>query len=534
MKYYPMQMHLHSIHQPGASMESHIYNAYVLGMNYIRFTDHDTRTGPEKKRVNSFDFGMGELSYENKAGVRISLEPIGEGSLEIKDGCAHRSGNGKFGLTLVTSGKKHTRAMLSDVTLTLGLKHEMRANSRIIVDILLSQRPPEHKEAHLYYVIGEPLVALPELTAVINIDTREDGVYRLYVSGDIAEHPEVGGLDNVFGGATVLLEGEGSFTLDKLEIESIYGFNDLILRQRALADKIGERYGVKPFVTTEISGAGQHKNCFSTSVPVLDYSKGKITEEEAVAHVLAHGGIFAYNHPFESPKYKRIPFTREELDEIVAFESERLIACRVLGASLTEVGFPSGRGLFTLDDYLRLWDNLSLAGIFITGYGDSDSHKSHTAWFSRNNFASWIGVDESLTYPISEDEFNAAMVRGNVYLGDPVLLKGRVSLTCLDCEMGAVIKHAGEEMAVNIHLEELPSGATVRIIRSGNVALTEEASDSTYKKDYTFTPASDIEFVRVEAYDKDGRCFMLTNPIYFVSEKSGIEIPEERLVMTKK
>ena len=279
MKYYPMQMHLHSIHQPGASMESHIYNAYVLGMNYIRFTDHDTRTGPEKKRVNSFDFGMGELSYENEAGVSISLEPIGDATLEINGGALTVSGGGRIGATLVTSGKKHTRAMLADVTLTLGLKHEMRANSRIIVDILLSQRPPEHKEAHLYYVIGEPLAAAPELTAVINIDTREDGVYRLYVSGDIAEHPELGGLDNVFGGVTVISEGEGSFTLDKLEIESIYGFNDLILRQRALADKVGERYGIKPFVTTEISGAGQHKNCFSTFVPVLDYSGKKITEE---------------------------------------------------------------------------------------------------------------------------------------------------------------------------------------------------------------------------------------------------------------
>ena len=40
MKYYPMAMHLHSIHQPGASMASHMFNAQKLGMKYIHFTDH--------------------------------------------------------------------------------------------------------------------------------------------------------------------------------------------------------------------------------------------------------------------------------------------------------------------------------------------------------------------------------------------------------------------------------------------------------------------------------------------------------------
>jgi len=31
--------------------------------------------------------------------------------------------------------------------------------------------------------------------------------------------------------------------------------------------------GVKPFVTTEISAAGQHKNCYATWVPVINYAE---------------------------------------------------------------------------------------------------------------------------------------------------------------------------------------------------------------------------------------------------------------------
>ena len=61
-KFYPMAMHLHCGHQPKASMESHIYNAASLGMEYIRFTPHDTRTGPVKYAVRTFDFTQGQFS----------------------------------------------------------------------------------------------------------------------------------------------------------------------------------------------------------------------------------------------------------------------------------------------------------------------------------------------------------------------------------------------------------------------------------------------------------------------------------------
>lgn len=43
--YHGIAMHRHTCHQPGSSMEAHIYNAHQLGMQYIRFTDHDTRVG---------------------------------------------------------------------------------------------------------------------------------------------------------------------------------------------------------------------------------------------------------------------------------------------------------------------------------------------------------------------------------------------------------------------------------------------------------------------------------------------------------
>lgn len=521
-------MHLHSIHQPGASMEGHIYNAHTLGMKYIRFTDHDTRLGHDKRSVNGFDFTKGMLEYETDAGVTCGWEAVGDCAPSISDAALKFSTSGRGGIKFYTSGKKHSRALLSDVTLELTIKQELAHGARLLIDVVLSQRPPDHKEAHLLYIIGESTESDHKHYAVIPLEASADGSYKLEITKDAESLPQIGGLDNAFGTVSIIIEGEGSLSISLFEISSIYERDDLISRQRELADEIGAKYGIKPFVTTEISGAGQHKNCFSTSVPVLDYSKGKITADMAISHVLSHGGIFSYNHPFESSKYKRVPFTREELDGIVRYESETLAENRVWGASLMEVGFPMGRGLFTLDDHLRLWDNLALSGVFITGYGDSDSHKSHAAWFSGNNFASWIGVDDSLEYPITEEVFNDAMVKGRVYMGDPVLFSGDVSLSCLGAEIGSVVEHSGESFPIRLIIPKAENTDVIRLIRSGDCILEEHPKDGQLEITVEITPDADIEFIRAEMYNADGRCIMLTNPIYFVKEGSGIEIPDGR------
>nr|MBQ4318356.1 hypothetical protein [Clostridia bacterium] len=61
--YHAMHMHLHAGNQPGASFESHMYNAAQLSMKYIRFTGHDSRTGPKAVPCDSFDFSRGERVY---------------------------------------------------------------------------------------------------------------------------------------------------------------------------------------------------------------------------------------------------------------------------------------------------------------------------------------------------------------------------------------------------------------------------------------------------------------------------------------
>ena len=318
--------------------------------------------------------------------------------------------------------------------------------------------------------------------------------------------------------------------LDLFEISSVYNYDEVIVRQRAVAEKIGKKYGIKPFVTTEISGAGQHKNCFSTWVPVLDYSKEKITTEMAIAHVKAHGGIFSYNHPFESSKYKRVEFTREQLDGVVAYEIDHLASNKVYGASLMEVGFPIGRGLFTINDHLTLWDNLAYRGVFITGYGDSDSHKSNSAWFVNNNFASWIGVDEDIPHPVPEEKFIEAMVAGRIYMGDPVELCGEVEFGCLGAAMGSVIVSDGGEYPITLRLTDVKPTHKVRIVNNGEAILEANPEGDSFEATVPVLAGSGVTVVRAEMYREDGRCIMLTNPIYLVGPDYEGDIAKERLV----
>lgn len=546
MIYEPMHMHLHTCHQPGGSMEGHIYNASQLGMRYIRFTDHDTRTGKKKNPIEKFDFSLGTAQICDEKGT-YGFEFFGDPEVSFADsemkitssteGDAYK----RAGAYFTSSGTKHTVSLIAEVLLTLGMRIKTVGDAHVYLDVRLSQRPPEHKAAHLIYSFDERGGGMN--TVRLPLAVAEDGVYRLRLSEDMRELWEIGGLDNVFDTLLITAEtrngGCAEITVDRFEISAKYGYDDVIVRQREVADKIGKRYGVKPFVTTEISGAGQHKNVFSSSVPVIDYEKRgyKVSEWEAVDHVKKHGGIFAYNHPFENDAYKKMKdLTPSDVKRIVNEEAENLISKQLYGATLMEVGFTEGRGYFALEDHLRLWDLISLSGIFITGYGDSDSHSNTKSWFEGNNFASWIGVDEHIPYPVPEEVLIRSMKAGNVYMGDPVLLKTPISFTSGNAVMGSVILQKGGAVKMRFGIKAPTADSLVRVIVDGEMHTEEKIrSEDEYLLDFEFEPKRAVSFARVELYAPSGRCIMLTNPIYVANPESfGGKIPAERLVEEEK
>nr|MBQ4318432.1 hypothetical protein [Clostridia bacterium] len=150
--YYPMAMHLHACNQLGASMESHMYNAHLLGMRYIHFTPHDIRTGPKKVPYNTFDFSQGTLVIDGKYGWQ---EVYGSPEVSFEDGCMVLSASSDSaeyeasGYGYKSSGKSHTVNLMAETSLCVGFKFEAVGDARLVLDVRLSQRPPDHKEAHL-------------------------------------------------------------------------------------------------------------------------------------------------------------------------------------------------------------------------------------------------------------------------------------------------------------------------------------------------------------------------------------------------
>ena len=547
MIYEPMTMHIHTCHQPGGSMEGHMYNARSLGMRYIRFTDHDTRLGGARKKnpITGFDFTKGKAVIAEKPIAEHGFSFFGDPKTTIEEGkiTLKCTSNGedyeRCGAYFYSEGTKHTVSLIAEVSVLLGMKFKLSGDAHLYLDARLSQRPPDHKPAHYIYCFDDHVGASAPHTVRVPIKENEDGLYTLNLSDDLRELWEIGGLDNVFD--TVLITAEtrrggcAEITLDKFEIISKYSYDGILSRQRGIAEEIGKRYGVKPFVTYEISGAGQHKNVFSTKVPVIDYADHnfKVSEWEAVCHVEKHGGIFAYNHPFENNKFKKLKeLTPEEVSRYVTNEAAYLISTKLYGASLMEVGFTEGRGCFGLKEYLRLWDTLSLSGLFITGYGDSDSHRNHQGWFEGNNFASWVGVDENIPYPALEEEFIKSMKRGRLYMGDPVFLKFGVNFEADCAEMGDVVYSDKNSHTVRLKITDPNGEYKVRLIADA-VCVKEDftkcGEDFDIELDYS--REYPLGFVRAEMYNADGRCIMLTNPIYFAGKNKYFgEIPKERLV----
>lgn len=548
--YHPMHMHLHAACDHGASMAMYMYNAQMLGMRYIWFTDHDTRTGLKKHPVTGFTFDAPELCKEESTGGYHGFRPVDDAISYSVDPQNKQltlrfvSENGDAwqgsGIFFASSGTRHTAPLAAGVTLALEkLDFTPTADSRLIVDITLSQRPPECEKAHLLYVLGSTEGLEGVHTQIIPLENR--GGKRIFpISEDVSEDSRIGGRDNAFDTVTVRLEarkGAGAVAIlgdFQICVEKHYEQAHLALKE--VAAKVGQQYDITPFVSFEVSAAGEHKNCFTTSVPTIDYREKNYSVPvwEATEHIKNHGGIFAFNHPFAIGPLKKKVFSPVERMQILAKMLAELIANRAYGASLLEVGFPEGRNGFSLEEYVRLWDMLSVSGLFLTGYGCNDCHRDNTGWFAGNNFAAYIGVPAGLSHPIAEAWFVKAMEKGSVYTGDPVKLRGAVDFrTEGGHPMGSVfLSEDQEQVSILFSAENTRPGWRFRLMENGLDVYSEEITGDSYShRSQLRLGATTVNFQRAELWDETGRCILLTNPIYLINTKlfAGT-LPGQRIV----
>lgn len=545
--FYPQHMHIHSIYEPFASMEGHIRHARDLGMKYIWFTDHDIRMGRKSWEFDGFDFEEGLTVTRGNATYGFKEGRVDEAcSVSWSEGDAYR-GRGAMRLSaadgvaeavMFTYKKAHCRALLSE--LKLGLAYKIASsdpeNTRFIVDVTLSQRPPEDMPAHLLFVSGytDGLLDTPH-THAVEIPASEEwrcGVFDLSAEAitEAATAHGIGGLDNGFSALQIRVEARSGATVsawvDELTKSALLDAQETYERQKEVAKEVGAKYGVTPFVATEISLAGMHKNYFSDEIELIPYEARnyKVKHEEACEELRRIGAVFAINHPFSQVDYSDISLLN--LDAEVEKLAESFIEKECFGASLMEVGFPKGRYL-PLWCHLKLWDRLSAAGVLVTGYGSSDAHANDCGWYSGNNFTNWIGVDSDIEAPTASD-FAEAMRCGRLYTGNPTKIKGEV---VFDAECGAVmgeIVPSSSEERVRFRMDCARRGWRVIWIVNGEVERECTLEDGSFYGELTVTPLCELDFVRVEIYDEGGKCLLLTNPIYF-SRKANDKLPMRRI-----
>lgn len=547
--YHPMHMHLHAACDHGASMSMHMYNAQKLGMRYIWFTDHDTRTGMKKHPVMGFSFDSPELIKEESdkdshgfrpTGTEILCSPDPENrQLSLRLSPLAEPDWHSGGIAFFSTGTRHTAPLAAGVTLEIDLKDfDISPDSRLIFDVTLSQRPPECEKAHMLYVLGCSEGLDAPHTQILPLKP-ESGNHILRVSEDVSDHPSIGGRDNAFETLTVRLESRNGAVISavlgdfRIHVEKHYEQAHLALKE--VAAKAGQRYGITPFVSFEVSAAGEHKNCYSTSVPTIDYRAHNynVPVWEAVRHIKEHGGIFAFNHPFAIGALKRKNFTPQQRLQVLAKMQAELVANRAWGASLLEVGFPVGRNGFSLDEYALLWDMLSASGLFLTGYGCSDSHRDNANWFEGNNFAAYVAAPSGLSHPIPEAVFTDSMKKGRVYTGDPTKLQGAVDFRTEDGHpMGSMfLSKDRQRVPILFSAEHTCPGWRFRLMENGLEVYAQELTGGSFIYHTELTLGSTtVNFQRAELYDETGRCILLTNPIYLINTNlfAG-ELPTGRL-----
>lgn len=565
--YHPMQMHLHSSFQPGGSMRGHLYNAKSLGIKYIWFTDHDNRIHKKQYPGDYFDFTLGKLAIEDgpnhsigwiniKDEEWVNSEPLFEVSYKgltvsnydrfYYEECGGDGEGSKetltAGIEYSSSARRHTSSLLADISLEIKFRviGKLHGDNNILFNVRLSQSPPLHKPSHLVYALRKGYKTKVPNTKVIDLDIVPDdtGLYSLTLNltKDLTG-ADLGGLDNVFDTLGIIVQssdsGDFSCFLESFRIIRELDGYQVHERQKKLAKELEKEYGVYTFVGTEITRAGNHKNCLSTKTPLVDYPAYdyKVSQRIAIDLLKKHKALFSYNHPFLI--YQKQGNLINNSERFIGTYAAILSASKVYGAQIMEVGFPEGRYNASLQSHLRLWDLLSLSGTFITGSGVNDSHSNSTKWLDENNFASWVGADKNILDPVPEEEFAKSLASGKLYMGDPVYLKGKVEFETLSgLQMGSIVlaKDYDDIVEVRLFMDKLEKGWSLRQIQDGELVRKISIKNRDFSKNFSLQSNKTVSFIRFELYNHDKRCIMLTNPIYLVRDFEYLgEIPENRL-----
>ena len=429
-----------------------------------------------------------------------------------------------FFYAIDASRRRFKRSLASDVTVEIAIWPDFDAAADRMAGVRfdLSQQPPDLAQGTLFYVLtGATEADLHKIEGPhrrfvkLAFRPREWNHFTLHLSDD-ARRLELGGGDNALVEASfgVLTSGPRARAFfDDYRITHKSQGEALRGEARKMAAALQKEFGTINYVSQELSYQA-HLNPFGEHVPMIDYMKNPrgLSPEETVNFVHANGGICSLNHIFGTTRAPR-GVDVDNPESARQFEEKRmqaLIAAKCYGVDILEVGYPVR--VLPMTSFLRVWDALSNAGVYVVADGVSDTHTSNGGWFTGNNFVTWVWARSKSIADLVD-----GLRRGAAYFGDPVKYKGELRLTTGDGHsMGQVVVGGKTSHEVRVAITGLPAGSKVRTVKSGKYGEDFTASGTF---EHRFAVATDAPgFFRVEVYTAEGKPLVFSNPIYFARD----------------
>jgi hypothetical protein len=558
---YSAQMHLHGSMSEGAgSMRGANQRGLEAGVDVLWWTDHDWRMSYHTY-IDGCNFemdsletkidtvlsgddravgfyltpvsGNGDLTHEN---VAISADRAVQGTRALKMNVAAASNDfEQCYYQYDVDRRRAKRSLASNVQLHFAVypENDEREDVRICVRVKLSTQPPDLDIVELRYVMTSqdsatvagwntedvkyvPLTYIPRQWNEFDVNLTAD-----------AEQYGLGGIDNSLQFVLFGVELQSALTtvyFDDYRITHELEGPELLARARQMAQEYTQEFGTLNYIGQELSYQA-HLNTWGDWVPMIDYDVNYdgLNAAETANFVHANNSICSLNHIFKTTG-SMLTTDPVEIREMEDQKIQTLINNRVYGADILEVGYPV-RGL-SITSFLRVWDALSAAGIYVTGNGISDTHTNGTnGWLGKNNFVTLIHAETS-----GQQDLLTGLQRGHAYFGDPHIFKGTFSVTTADGHVqGQVVETGKPAHTIVTQIDGLQTGMQVKLLQNG-VELWSEIADGSVLSRQTEIVTDNKTFVRVEVWGIDDRPLVFSNPIYFVRE-GATNIPDFRHVM---
>lgn len=314
-------------------------------------------------------------------------------------------------------------------------------------------------------------------------------------------------------------------------------FSQQAAMQAALVSKypsVAQRQGL------EVSLVLPHLNWFGPNVTVPTYAGityknyQSYLQNTMIPQIHSTGGLASYNHPYGYDSPPELPQSQQ--DAMLSQTASALLANKVLGADLLEVGYKLRQGV-NVNHHIALWDVLSRNALFLTGNGVSDDHAG-TNWQGIGN--NW--VTSVWAASTAMPDLLASLAAGRSWCGSLSKFRGALDLLVDgSVPMGAVSVSSVTSRTLAASATGLPSGALLQVLQGAVDYAGQNGLTANTKLIGSYTAAqlasgqisqavdtSVDSFLRTQVISSAGAIIATSNPVWLLRKPPPNGIPAPR------